>query len=229
MGELVERAGNDYDRWIEQVENTGYCVKPIRLIGRTEQVDSDTGEVRVAFESKKEPDGSLLIACGDRRESRCPSCAALYRGDAFQIVASGLAGGKGVPEAVADHPSLFVTFTAPSFGAVHAHRARGQATLPCRPRRSGKCRHGLPLACWHRHDETMPGSASRFASVVSTMRARCFGMLMRRSCGGGRRSRFGEPLRMRPASVRERSTRSCAFHTSEWPSTSGAALSISMS
>jgi hypothetical protein len=153
VDELVDRAGNDYERWIEQVEHTGYCVRPIRLIGRTEQVDSKTGEVRVAYDTKKEPDGSLLIACGDRRESRCPSCAARYRGDAFQIVASGLAGGKGVPEAVADHPSLFITFTAPSFGPVHAHRARGQATVPCRPRRSGKCRHGIPLACWHRHDE----------------------------------------------------------------------------
>jgi hypothetical protein len=153
VDELVDRAGPDYDRWIEQVEHTGYCVKPIRLVGRTDQVDSETGEVRITYDTSKEPDGSLLIACGDRRESRCPSCAARYRGDAFQIVASGLAGGKGVSEAVADHPSLFVTFTAPSFGAVHAHRVRGQSKLPCRPRRSGKCRHGIPLACWRRHDE----------------------------------------------------------------------------
>jgi hypothetical protein len=80
VDELVERAGNDYDRWIEQVEHTGYCVKPIRLIGRMEQVDSETGEVQVAYDTAREPDGSLLIACGDRRESRCPSCAARYRG-----------------------------------------------------------------------------------------------------------------------------------------------------
>jgi hypothetical protein len=167
VDELVDRAGNRYDRWIEQVEHTGYCVKPIRLIGRIEQVDSETGEVRAAYETKKEPDGSLLIACGDRRESRCPSCAARYRGDAFQIVASGLAGGKGVPEEIADHPSLFVTFTAPSFGPVHARRARGQATLPCRPRRSGRCRHGIPLACWRRHTEDDP-------TVGQPLCIRCF-------------------------------------------------------
>jgi len=167
VNELVDRAGNNYDRWIEQVGHTGYCVKPIRLVGRTEQVDAATGEVRVAYDTNKEPDGSLLIACGDRRESRCPSCAARYRGDAFQIAASGLAGGKGVPNAVADHPSLFVTFTAPSFGPVHAHRARGQATLPCRPRRAGKCRHGIPLACWQRHDGDDP-------KVGQPLCVRCF-------------------------------------------------------
>jgi hypothetical protein len=167
LEELVHRAGNDYDRWIEQVEHTGYCIKPVRLLGRAEQIDSETGEVRVAYDTSKEPDGSLLIACGDRRESRCPSCAARYRGDAFQIVASGLAGGKGAPETVAGHPSLFVTFTAPSFGAVHAHRVRGQALLPCRPRRSGKCRHGIPLACWRRHEGDHP-------IVGQPICARCF-------------------------------------------------------
>ena len=167
VNELVDRAGNDYDRWSEQVEHTGYCAKPIRLIGRTEQTDSATGEVRVAYDTSKEPDGSLLIACGDRRESRCPSCAARYRGDAFQIVASGLAGGKGLPEAVADHPGLFVTFTAPSFGSVHANRTRGRATLPCRPRRSGKCQHGIPLSCWRRHDVDDP-------KVGHPLCSRCF-------------------------------------------------------
>jgi hypothetical protein len=40
----------------------------------------------------------LLKACGTRRESRCPSCAATYRADAYQLLAAGLKGGKGVPE-----------------------------------------------------------------------------------------------------------------------------------
>jgi hypothetical protein len=70
VDELVDRAGSGYDRWIEQVEHTGYCVKPIRLVGRTEQVDSETSEVRVAYDTRTEPDSSLLIACGDRKESR---------------------------------------------------------------------------------------------------------------------------------------------------------------
>ena len=45
----------------------------------------------------------LLKACGTRRESRCPSCAATYRADAYQLLAAGLKGGKGVPETI-DQP-----------------------------------------------------------------------------------------------------------------------------
>ena len=65
----------------------------------------------------------LLKACGTRRESRCPSCAATYRADAYQLLAAGLKGGKGVPDSISEHPRLFVTFTAPSFGQVHSRRA----------------------------------------------------------------------------------------------------------
>lgn len=149
--EVCSRAANDYERWSEQVAHANYCSRPIRLVGRVEQVHRQTGEVRETFSTDNEPDNSLLIACGSRREARCPSCARTYRGDAYQIVASGLKGGKGVPESVIGHPMLFVTFTAPSFGPVHAHRSSGGAVPPCRPRRSGKCPHGIPLSCWRRH------------------------------------------------------------------------------
>jgi hypothetical protein len=96
-------------------------------------------------------------ACGTRRESRCPSCAATYRADAYQLLAAGLTGGKGVPESVAAHPRLFVTFTAPSFGKVHTREAQGRLVLPCHPyRQSARCPHGLRAGCWHRHDEDDP-------------------------------------------------------------------------
>jgi hypothetical protein len=99
----------------------------------------------------------LLKACGTRRESRCPSCAATYRADAFQLLAAGLKGGKGVPDSIAPHPRLFVTFTAPSFGAVHTRKAQGRLVLPCHPYRQGAtCPHGLRDGCWHRHDEDDP-------------------------------------------------------------------------
>ena len=99
----------------------------------------------------------LLKACGTRRESRCPSCAATYRADAYQLLAAGLKGGKGVPETVAEHPRLFVTFTAPSFGRVHTRKAQGRLVLPCHPYRQGaRCPHGLRDGCWHRHDEDDP-------------------------------------------------------------------------
>jgi hypothetical protein len=157
LQEVVERAGQGYDRWAELVAQAGYCHHPIRLAGRVEHADRATGEVREVYDSEREPDGVLLKACGTRRESRCPSCAATYRADAYQLLAAGLKGGKGVPESVAGHPRLFVTFTAPSFGRVHTRKAQGRLVLPCHPYRQGaRCPHGLRAGCWHRHDEDDP-------------------------------------------------------------------------
>jgi hypothetical protein len=99
----------------------------------------------------------LLKACGTRRELRCPSCAATYRADAYQLLAAGLRGGKGVPETISGHPRLFVTFTAPSFGRVHTRKAQGRLLLPCHPYRQGaRCPHGNRDGCWHRHDPDDP-------------------------------------------------------------------------
>jgi hypothetical protein len=157
LGEVVDRAGHGYERWAELVAQAGYCHHPIRLAGRVEHADRTTGEIRTIYDSEREPDGVLLKACGIRRESRCPSCAATYRADAYQLLAAGLKGGKGVPESVAGHPRLFVTFTAPSFGKVHTRKAQGRLVLPCHPYRQGaRCPHGLRDGCWHRHDEGDP-------------------------------------------------------------------------
>jgi hypothetical protein len=157
LGEVVDRAGAGYDRWMELVAQAGYCHHPIRLAGRVEHADRQTGEVRQVYDSEREPDGVLLKACGTRRESRCPSCAATYRADAYQLLAAGLKGGKGVPESVAAHPRLFATFTAPSFGRVHTRKAQGRLVLPCHPYRQGaRCPHGLRDGCWHRHDPDDP-------------------------------------------------------------------------
>jgi hypothetical protein len=157
LGEVVDRAGAGYDRWMELVAQAGYCHHPIRLAGRVEHADRQTGEVRTVYDSDREPDGVLLKACGTRRESRCPSCAATYRADAYQLLAAGMKGGKGVPETVAEHPRLFVTFTAPSFGRVHTRKTRGRLVLPCHPYRQGaRCPHGNRAGCWHRHDEDDP-------------------------------------------------------------------------
>jgi hypothetical protein len=157
LAEVVDRAGQGYDRWMELVAQAGYCHHPIRLVGRVEHADQATGEVRQVYNSDQEPDGVLLKACGTRRESRCPSCAAVYRADAYQLLAAGLKGGKGIPESVAAHPRLFVTFTAPSFGRVHTREAKGRLVLPCHPYRQGaRCPHGNRAGCWHRHDEDDP-------------------------------------------------------------------------
>jgi hypothetical protein len=157
LAEVVDRAGAGYDRWMELVAQAGYCHHPIRLAGRVEQADRQTGEVRPVYDSEREPDRVLLKACGTRRESRCPSCAATYRADAYQLLAAGLKGGKGVPESVGGHPRLFVTFTAPSFGKVHTRKAQGRLVLPCHPYRQGaRCPHGNRDGCWHRHAEDDP-------------------------------------------------------------------------
>jgi hypothetical protein len=126
LDDVLRRAADaeGFARWQAQIRSAGWCSSPIRLSGRTEAVDTSTGEVVTRFSSQDQPDGVLLKACGCRRASVCPTCAEVYRGDAYQLVAAGLRGGKGVSTAVASHPALFVTLTAPSFGPVHTQRAR---------------------------------------------------------------------------------------------------------
>jgi hypothetical protein len=59
-----------------------------------------------------EPDGALMVRCGNRREAHCPACSCEYRGDMWQLVYAGLAGErKRVPEQVAQHPQVFATLT----------------------------------------------------------------------------------------------------------------------
>jgi hypothetical protein len=157
VAEAIARAGPGYDRWAEQVAATGYCAHPVRLRGRVEQADPASGELREVYTTEREPDATLLKACGNRRASVCPSCSATYQADTFQLLAAGLRGGKGVPDTVAGHPRLFVTFTAPSFGRVHTRRARGRLVLPCNPYRQGQtCPHGRRVGCWRRHEEDDP-------------------------------------------------------------------------
>jgi hypothetical protein len=127
----------------------------VRLVGAVEHVDATTGEARTVIDSAGEPDGVLLKACGTRRAARCPPCAEVYRADAYQLLRAGLAGGKGIPDSVAAHPRLFVTFTAPSFGPVHSSRVRRGRVQPCHPARpEARCPHGRSRCCAARH---LPG------------------------------------------------------------------------
>jgi hypothetical protein len=157
VAEAIARAGPGYGRWMEQVAATGYCAHPVRLRGRVDHADPQTGEVRTVYDTDREPDATLLKAWGNRRVSVCPSCSATYQADQFQLLAAGLRGGKGIPDTVARHPRLFVTCTAPSFGRVHARKAQGLLVFPCHPYRQGqRCPHGRRLGCWQRHDEDGP-------------------------------------------------------------------------
>jgi hypothetical protein len=162
LEEVLARASDpeQWERFERQLRSTGYCRQPVRLSGRIDAVDLATGEVATTYSTQREPDGTLLKCCGNRREAVCTSCAERYRGDAFQLVAAGLRGGKGVPESVCEHPVVFVTLTAPSFGLVHSRRMLNGEPQRCRPRRRGEvCRHGVRLSCGevHREDDARLG------------------------------------------------------------------------
>jgi hypothetical protein len=142
----------DYGAFEAQLRSSGYCSRPVRLQGRIDVCDG-YGRRQQVWTTDGEPDGVLRKACGNRREAVCGPCAERYRGDARQLIAAGLRGGKGVPESVAGHPALFATLTAPSFGVVHAHvlGPDGQP-LRCRPRRDRPvCEHGVPIGCSRIH------------------------------------------------------------------------------
>jgi hypothetical protein len=136
--------------FLDQLHRVRACLHPIRLFGHVDRVNPTTGELTRDFDTAGSPDGVLLIPCGNRRASRCPSCSDLYAGDAWQIVTAGLVGGLGLPDTVGTHPGLFVTVTAPSFGRVHT-RDKTAVVRTCTPRR-GACPHGRTAGCFARHE-----------------------------------------------------------------------------
>ncbi|MGI5205971.1 replication initiator [Spirillospora sp. CA-108201] len=154
----VQRAAMpDFDRWHQMIKAAGGCEQPVRLRGERITLDGETGELIESYSTADEPTGFLITACGNRRASRCAACAEVYRDDTYHLIISGLTGGKGVPEEVSEHPRVFLTLTAPSFGAVHAHREKGGKPQPCRPRRDDPvCAHGRPEGCRARHQADDP-------------------------------------------------------------------------
>jgi integrase len=103
---------DDFARWEHQLATTGNCANPVRLRGRIDAIGRATGEKASIYDTASEPGGVLRIPCGSRREHICPACSEVYKGDARQIIRSGLTGGKGIPESVATHPCVFATLTA---------------------------------------------------------------------------------------------------------------------
>ena len=159
---FARAAQSDYLDWLSHVWPAAGCTNPVRLRGTSTTIDTVTGEILRQVVTAALPDGVIYKPCGNRRACECPSCAETYRRDAFQVIRSGLTGGKGVPGSVSAHPAVFATFTAPSFGMVHSRRIKTHAcadrshclclALPCHARRdAGTCPHGRPLACYTRH------------------------------------------------------------------------------
>jgi hypothetical protein len=164
--QAVARAARpDYPAWLAHVKPAAGCTRPVRLAGTIATIEGGTGRLLSTVSTAGMPDGTIYKPCGNRRESVCPSCSQRYKRDAYQLVRAGLIGGKGVPEHVAQHPAVFPTFTAPSFGEVHTrvvkrHTCQKRARCDCRPepcharRDLTVCPHGARLACFARHEET---------------------------------------------------------------------------
>jgi hypothetical protein len=171
LSDALARAGHDdYFAWLDHVRPAADCTRPIRLTGNlytVHRTGADSAVIVGARHTDAMPDGHIYKACGNRRASLCPSCAAVYQGDAYQLLRAGLVGGKGVPETVALHPAVFATFTAPSFGAVHSRHVKRHTcnkrrrcdcrAEPCHARRNlPLCEHGKPVFCHARHETGDP-------------------------------------------------------------------------
>lgn len=128
-----------YRTWRQQVETTGGCTHPVHMSGRWAIQDKASKKY---LTSRR---GQVMVPCGNRRESVCPACSDRYAADAFHLLRAGLSGDetKHIPASVSEKPRLFVTLTAPSFGAVHNRRTS----------RNGKI---MPCACGEYHHEADP-------------------------------------------------------------------------
>ncbi len=145
---------------VELIRRTGGCTSPIRLQGESVAVSARSGAVLARRSTRAEAPGFVLVACDNRRESRCPPCSERYRRDAYFLVSAGLSGSeeRGVSTDVASRPLVFATFTAPSFGAVHRRVVDvGGGTRRCRlGGQAETCGHGIPMRCVERHAQGDP-------------------------------------------------------------------------
>ena len=152
VAQMIRRARSaGFTTWWQRVEAVGFCANPIHLAGRDE-----LGREHQVF-----------TRCNNRRATVCPSCSDLYSRDTWQLIHAGLRGGHhDVPATVADHPQVFVTLTAPSFGAVHTI----SAASGCHPRGArppsvhteGRCGAIAHTAT------AMPSSDNRYAVSATT-------------------------------------------------------------
>ncbi len=159
LAEILAR-GEDAAAIQDQARQVGGFEQPIRLRGRIDMLDRQTGELEQRWSSEGMPDGVVHTRCNNRRASRCEPCSRLYQGDAWQLILAGLTGGKGVPRHRRGAPDAVRDADAPSFGPVHSRAmdASGQVAL-CRARRDETgdlCEHGRAKTCTKRHGEGDP-------------------------------------------------------------------------
>jgi hypothetical protein len=136
--QMVRRAASPgFESWWRRAEHVGFCANPIHLSG----IDMFGRQHQV------------LSRCNNRRAVACPSCSDLYARDTWQLIHAGLHGGHHhMPTTIAEHPQVFATLTAPSFGTVHTtgddtHSKHGRRCHDPGRRGFSRCRHGKPLWC----------------------------------------------------------------------------------
>jgi len=135
LGDILSRASSaGYEDWWAKVTDSGFCASPVRL-------------ERTAPDSQTE----VFVRCKNRRATVCPSCSQLYAGDTWELVHAGIAG-HDERSPLSDHPMVFATLTAPSFGAIHS--SGPFVGEPLRPDRYDYLGHVLftwhAPALWHR-------------------------------------------------------------------------------
>lgn len=136
-GIVAAASSTGYEDWWGRVRSSGFCAHPIHLT-RTTTAGAAT----------------VYARCENRREAVCPACSDLYALDTWHIVTGGL-----TPERLTDATAVFITLTAPSFGAVHTTHADDPARF-CRPASKGTCAHGTPTGCPMSHRSGDPAVGS---------------------------------------------------------------------
>jgi len=83
---ILDRAAapGGIDAFEVRSEKAHHCAHPVRLYGRHDVVDHETGEI-VSDDSGER---LFLKACGNRRRTRCLACSDVYRNDARRWTAS---------------------------------------------------------------------------------------------------------------------------------------------
>lgn len=80
LGDLGARG--ELGEFLAQGEASGWCARPVKLVGYLAAEEPESGRRVVVSQSGTRPGGVIRKACGNRRASVCPSCSSLYRSDA---------------------------------------------------------------------------------------------------------------------------------------------------
>lgn len=138
------------------------CQRPVRIDG----VNSQTGEVI-----------ELEMRCNTRKARVCPSCSALYRGDIKAIMREGIRTAQEQDDAV-----VFLTMTAPSFGATHYVPPMPPPRLSSRRRAQWSRRYQRRCSCGAQH---APGER-RYLGVPAMPGTYDYGAQVRWNLAAGR-------------------------------------------